>query len=71
MRVSQSVQKRAVPCRRVRCGAPHAGAPLGLAAEALPPMAVLFDLVDEGLFDLGQALTHAHGNDGGYHRDAA
>jgi hypothetical protein len=24
-------------------------------------VAVLLDLVDEGLFDLGQALTHPHG----------
>jgi hypothetical protein len=34
-------------------------------------MAVLLDLVDEGLFDLGQALTHSHWNGQGYHRRGA
>ena len=35
--------------------------PLRALAQPLAALAVLFDLLEEGVLDLGDALAHAHG----------
>ena len=35
---------------------------LGVAPQTLVPLTILLDLLEEGLFDLGDALPHPHGS---------
>jgi hypothetical protein len=37
------------------------GALLGVTPEAIPPLAILLDLLEEGLLDIRDALPHPHG----------
>ena len=58
---SSTSAKRSVPWRCVRGDPPVARALLGVAPKALTPLAILLDLLEEGLFDLRDALPHPHG----------